>query len=244
MPVNTEIGPANFGEKRARGANVSYLEIERVATDLLLAGDTPSAAKVRRALGDRGSQQTLLDGLHRFRRDLGLKISGDPAALSRLPMEIAEAVETLWQRALALAAQSAKTDENEARAHLERLRIANEVHEHSLTLREKDMEAQTRERERTLADTRDQLLGTLRALSKAQEELRMNARRMGALEAQLKDYRTQLAAMALSVQTGHRSTKPTAKPELRRVKSKKSPPRIKSARRGGKVVRRPRRRQR
>jgi hypothetical protein len=106
------------------------------------------------------------------------------------------------------------------------------------------MEAQTRERERTRADTRDQLLGSLRALSKAQEELKMNARRIHALEAQLEDYRTQLATMASSLQTRHRSTRLIAKPKPGRVKSRKSPVRVKTARRGGKVVRRPHRRQR
>jgi hypothetical protein len=34
----------------------------------------------------------------------GIRASGDPAALTRLPSEIVEAVEAIWQRSLALAA--------------------------------------------------------------------------------------------------------------------------------------------
>jgi chromosome segregation ATPase len=229
--MNSGVSAGSYGEKRERGASVSYLEIEKAATELLLAGDTPSAAKVRKALGDRGSQQTLLDGLQRFRRDLGLKISGDPAALSRLPIEIAEAVETIWQRALRLASQSAKSDENQAQQHLERLRIANEVRDHSLTLREKEMETQTRERESALADSRDQLLGALRSLTKAQEELKFKERRIASLQAEVASSQAQLASVLSAVVKRNQATK--KKPVKRAAsrgassKAKRVPPRVK-----------------
>jgi len=41
--------------------------------------------------------------------------SGDPAALTRFPSEIVETVEAIWQRALSVAAQAAKHDDNAVR---------------------------------------------------------------------------------------------------------------------------------
>jgi Plasmid replication region DNA-binding N-term len=62
-----------------------------------------SVALIRAALG-RGSPATIAGSLKRFWRDLGARAEGDPAALSRLPGDIAQLADGLWQRALALAA--------------------------------------------------------------------------------------------------------------------------------------------
>jgi hypothetical protein len=70
---------------------------------------------IRKKLG-RGSPATIANSLKRFWRDLGARAEGDPAALSRLPSEIAALADGLWQRALTLAAQAAKHDDNAARA--------------------------------------------------------------------------------------------------------------------------------
>jgi hypothetical protein len=79
--------------------------------------------------------------------------AGDPAALTRLPSEIVQTVEAIWQRALALAAQAAKHDDNAARERLEQIRIENEVRAQSFEMREKEFETAARERERTPAVT-------------------------------------------------------------------------------------------
>ena len=228
-------GTQNFGEKRERSATVSYLEVEQAAIGLLLAGGKPSIATVRKALGDRGSSQTIHAALKRFWRDLGLKAQGDPAALSRLPIEIAESVESIWQRALSLASQTATSDGNEARTQLERLKIANEVREQSLFAREKELEAQGRERERLLAETRDHLLSTLRTLSKHQDDLLAKERRVAALQLQVEDYRTQLAsvlAAAVSRNQARRAktkSRKTSAQRLLRTKLKRQRPKGASA---------------
>jgi hypothetical protein len=103
-------------------------DVERAALDILATGRRPSVETVREALG-RGSPATIATCLKRFWRDLGIRAQGDPAALTRIPSEIIEAVEKIWQRSLALSAQGAKHDDNAAR-----------------------------ERERALADSRDHLL--------------------------------------------------------------------------------------
>ena len=182
-----------YGASRERGANVSHAEIERAALDILESGRRPSVETVRALLG-RGSPATIALGLKRFWRDLGIRAQGDPAALTRLPSEIVEAVESIWQRSLALAAQSAKNDDNAARERLEQLRIENEVRAQSFEMRERAYESTARERERALADSRDHLLSTLRMLESDRVTLRARETRIAELEAQVGDYRQQIAS--------------------------------------------------
>ena len=124
----------SYGATRERGANVSYADVERAALDILATERRPSVETVRETLG-RGSPATIATCLKRFWRDLGVRAQGDPAALTRLPSEIVEAVETIWQRALALAAQTAKNDQNAARERLEQIRIENDVRAQSFEMR-------------------------------------------------------------------------------------------------------------
>ena len=188
-----EDAPA-YGATRARSANVSYADVERAALDILATERRPSVETVREALG-RGSPATIATCLKRFWRDLGIRAAGDPAAMTRLPSEIIEAVETIWQRSLALAAQAAKHDDNAARERLEQIRIENEVRAQSFEMREKEFETAARERERALADSRDHLLSTLRMLESDRATLRAREARIAALETQVEDYRRQLAAV-------------------------------------------------
>ena len=131
--------------------------------------------------------------MKRFWRDLGVRAQGDPAALTRLPSEIVEAVETIWQRALALAAQTAKHDQNAARERLEQIRIENDVRAQSFEMRERTYETAARERERALADSRDHLLSTLRMLESDRATLKARETRIADLEVQVEDHRRQLA---------------------------------------------------
>jgi hypothetical protein len=183
-----------YGATRERGANVSHLEIERAAADILANGSRPSVESIRQRLG-RGSPATIANSLKRFWRDLGARAQGDPAALARLPSEIADLAEGLWQRSLALAAQAAKHDDNAARERLHRIRIENELRAQSFALREKEFEAAARSRERALADSREHLLSTLRMLESDRATLRAREARVTDLEAQVEDYRRQLATL-------------------------------------------------
>src|SRR5471032_531472 len=103
----------SYGATRERSANISYADVERTTLDILATERRPSVETVRELLG-RGSPATIATSLKRFWRDLGIRAQGDPSALTRLPAEIVEAVEAIWQRSLALASQSAKRDDNAA----------------------------------------------------------------------------------------------------------------------------------
>lgn len=232
--------PPAYGATRERGANVSYADVERAALDILATERRPSVEAVRELLG-RGSPATIAMCLKRFWRDLGIRAQGDPAAFTRLPSEIIEAVETIWQRSLALAAQTAKNDQNAARERLEQIRIENDVRAQSFELRERAYETAARERERALADSRDHLLSTLRMLESDRATLKAWETRIAELEAQVEDYRQQLAkiitrAVAKNRALVERELRPVARPERkaspkRRASPKPSRPKPKSKRR-------------
>ena len=150
---------------RERSANVSDADVEHAALDILATERRPSVETIREHLG-RGSPATIAACLKRFWRDLGVRAQGDPAALTRLPSEIVEAVEAIWQRSLALAAQTAKNDQNAARERLEHLRIENDVRAQSFEMRE-----------RALADSRDHLISTLRTLESDRATLKVREAR-------------------------------------------------------------------
>lgn len=155
-----------YGERRVRG-NVSYAEVERAAIAILKSERRPTVETLRKALGG-GSPDTIGNALRRFWRDLGARIEGDPAALTRLPADIAELADSLWQRALKLAGDAAIHDDNAARQHLTRLQTESEIRLRSFELREREIDTQARERERALADARDHLLSLSKALAREQ----------------------------------------------------------------------------
>ncbi len=109
---------------------------------------------VRKALGG-GSPDTIGDALRRFWRDLGARIEGDPAALTRMPAEIAELADGMWQRALKLADEAATHDDNAARERLLQIEVENEIKQRSFELREREIGIQARERERALTEARE-----------------------------------------------------------------------------------------
>lgn len=208
-----------YGSTRERGANVSYADVERAALDILATERRPSVETVREALG-RGSPATIATCLKRFWRDLGIRAQGDPAALTRLPSEIVEAVDAIWQKSLALAAQTAKNDQNAARERLEQIRMENDVRAQSFEMRERAYETAAREHERALADSRDHLLSTLRMLESDRATLKARDKRIKELEAQVEDYRGQLAvvvtrAVARNRAIVERKSRPAPRPKLK-----------------------------
>lgn len=210
-----------YGSTRNRSANVSYADVERAALDILALERRPSVETVREALG-RGSPATIATCLKRFWRDLGIRAQGDPAALTRLPSEIIEAVEAIWQRSLALAAQTAKNDQNAARERLEQIRIENDVRAQSFEMRERAYENAARERERALADSRDHLLSTLRMLEGDRATLKVRETRIAELEAQVEDYRRQIALVISRAVAKNRALVEREPRSIPRPKTKRS----------------------
>jgi septal ring factor EnvC (AmiA/AmiB activator) len=182
-----------YGEGRIR-SNVSYADVERAAIAILKSERRPTVETIREALGG-GSPDTIGDALRRFWRDLGARIEGDPAALSRMPAEIAEIADGVWQRALKLAGEAAAHDDNAARERLRQLEVENDIKQRSFELRQREIDTQARERERALADARDHLLSLSKALSREQATNQAHERRIADLETEVAQYRQQIGAL-------------------------------------------------
>ncbi len=194
-----------YGEGRAR-SNISYGEVERAAIAILKSERRPTVETVREALGS-GSPDTIGSALRRFWRDLGARIEGDPAALTRMPPDIADLADGMWQRALKLAGEAAKNDDNAARARLAQIQLENELKKQSFELRESELDAQARERERALADSREHLLLLMKNLSRSQAQLRASEVRVAELQTRVEQYRGQLAALVASAVAQNRARK-------------------------------------
>jgi hypothetical protein len=182
-----------YGKGRIR-SNLSYADVERAAIAILKSERRPTVETIRDALGG-GSPNTICDALRRFWRDLGARIEGDPAALSRMPTEIAALADGMWQRALKLSSEAATHDENAARERLRQLEVETDTKQRSLELREREIDTQARERERALADARDHLLSLSKALSREQATNQAQERRITDLETEVAQYREQIGTL-------------------------------------------------
>jgi hypothetical protein len=152
------------------------------------------------------------------RLDLGARIDGDPAALTRMPADIATLADGMWQRALKLAGEAATHDDNAARERLRQLQTENDIKQRSLELREREIDTQARERERALANTRDHLLSLSKALAREQATNQAQERRIADLEVQVAEYRQQIGALIAGA-----IAKTTPKRPRRTKKRAKSP---------------------
>lgn len=213
---------------------MSFAEIESAARKLMAAGDYPSVHAVRVEIG-RGSTTTISDAMRRFWKDQAALNCGNPVALTRLPPEFADAAVELWEQALRLSLQTAKSDDTAAHAKLEGLKRDTDARARSIELREKEWDMAARVRERALSDTREQVNLLLKELGNATAEARARETRIADLETQLEAQRRQLVTVLASVVSKSRAAfkaKPRGtsreKPKGRASSaSKKRPPPVK-----------------
>jgi hypothetical protein len=194
---------ANYGTTRDRAPSVSYAEIEAIARRLMAGGDYPSVAAVRKEL-KRGSTTTIAEAMRRFWKDQAALNAGNPVALTRLPPEFADAAVDLWEQALRLAQQTAKADDNAARAALDQLRRDTDFRVRSMQLREKEWDMAARVRERALSDARQQLGVLIGELTAARAELRSRDIQSADLHTQIEALRQQLATVIAKAIARHR----------------------------------------
>jgi hypothetical protein len=212
--------PPSYGTTRERGPTVSYAEIERAARAVMAKGVRPTGKAVFEHLG-RGSPNHITEALQRFWKDQAALNAGDPLALSRLPPELADAAVAQWEQALRLSQQTAKYEDNQARAQLEQLRRDTETRVRSVELREKEWDMAARVRERALSDARDQVNQLLKELALDRAELRSRDVRIAELETQLEDHRRQLISVIAKAVSKNRAgakakPRPAARPRSKR----------------------------
>jgi hypothetical protein len=131
-----------------------------------------------------------------------------------MPAEIADLADGVWQRALKLAGEAAKNDDNAARERLKQIQFENELKARSFVLREAEWDTSVRERERALVDSREHLLLTLKALDREQATLQSREVRIADLEVQAEQYRRQIASMIAATVVKNRSRAPAKKGRL------------------------------
>jgi hypothetical protein len=217
-----------YGEGRTR-LSVSYGEVERAAITLLKSERRPTVESIREALG-HGSPDTIGNGLKRFWRDLGMRIEGDPAALTRMPPDIADLADGMWQRALKLAGEAATQNDNAARERLAHIQIENEARAQSFEIREREYDTAARAREKALADSREHLLQLMRSLGRDQATIRAQESRITDLEVQAEQYRRQLGMFIAGAIADQRTRKRSAtRPSRHRATRNPLPRRVSPA---------------
>jgi hypothetical protein len=215
--VNSAI--SSYGTSRDRAASVSFADIEAAARKLMAAGDYPSVHAVRLELG-RGSTTTISEAMRRFWKNQAALNAGNPVALTRLPPEFADAAVELWEQALRLSLQTAKSDDTASHAKLEELKRDAGARARSMELREKEWDMAARVRERALSDTREQVNLLLKELGNATAEARAREVRIDDLEHQLEAQRRQLVGVIASAVAKSRTASKTKPREVSRGKQK------------------------
>jgi Plasmid replication region DNA-binding N-term len=180
MPESTDprfrIAPLSRG--------VSSTDVERAADALLRAGDRPTIEKIRAALGG-GSPNTINPLLDAWWKKLSNRLDAGPAALHRLPQSVAHVAEALWMQALDEGRQRAQLELKSTQRAATEQQQSLEVRSHVLTLREGELDARLRDRERDIEELRLQLRALNLTTRKDQATIDSQARRVRALEGAL-----------------------------------------------------------
>jgi hypothetical protein len=208
----------DYGTSRNRRPSVSYSEFERAADALLAGGGKPGLDNLRKSIG--GSPETLRQMLRRYWADLAALKRSPAQALMRLPSEVADLADELWQRSLALAAQSASQDDNAARVRLEQVKRENELRSHTLAVKERTLSEQEATREKVLIELREQVATLLAVVNRNTETLAALQLSKAAAEATAEEYRQRLArVLARAVERNKKAIvpKPRAKESGRRI---------------------------
>lgn len=213
------------------GRGIGAADVERTADALLRQGERPTVEKVRAALGT-GSPNTINPLLDAWWKRLAGRLDAGPAALHRLPEGVAHIAESLWLQALEEGRRRAALELQSETRVVAQSRDAFEVRSHVLSLREGELDARLKDRERALEDLQAQLrtLGVL-----LQKELRTRdsqTKRIAELEGELLQHRL------AKVPRPKAAPRPMSRPVRKRVKASESRPKRHRAPKA--VVRNPR----
>ena len=163
---------------------VSGPEVERAADELLRTGERPTVEKVRARLG-RGSPNTINPLLDAWWKRLGARLDAGPAALHRLPQSVAHVAESLWLQALEEGRHRAQLELRVEQRTVKQEKDSLEVRSHVLSLREGELEARLREREREMMTLQEQLRALTTLLRKEQASTAHQTMRVQELEREL-----------------------------------------------------------
>lgn len=165
----------------SRGVN--NRDVELAADALLRTGERPTIEKIREKIG-RGSPNTINPLLDAWWKRLASRLDSGPAAFHRLPESVAHVAEALWMQALDEGRRRALLEQCSAERAAAADRQALRVRSHVLSLREGELEARLKDRERTQTVLESQLRELALLLRKGEATREAQARRIAALEDQ------------------------------------------------------------
>jgi septal ring factor EnvC (AmiA/AmiB activator) len=160
-----------------------------------------------------------------------------PDSRRRLPAEVADLADSLWQRALGLAMDAAKGSDESIRTALAQLRSDAELRGHALAQREIEIDALVRSRERTIRELEEHLRATMSLVNKRDATINSLEARLAASLSETEGYRQRLAAMVARALGRHRSMpaakavprRPTSSATRRRKVARSAPMRVAAA---------------
>ncbi len=180
MP-NSTLPPPRHG---STAGGIVVGDVERAADALLREGVRPTIDKVRAKIG-RGSPNTVNPLLNAWWKRLAARLDFGPAAFHRLPESVAHVAEALWMQALDEARRRAALEQRSAERAIAADRQSLEVRSHVLSLREGELEARLKDRERARAALESQVRELTLLLRKGEATRDAQARQLAALENQL-----------------------------------------------------------
>ena len=211
-----------YGTTRHRRPDLSYGEIERAANAMLKGGERPTVEGIREALGG-GSPKSVLDALRRYWREIGTRLDRDPPALKRLPAEIADVAETLWIRALDLAAEAHAGTDTAAQERLAALQRENELRGHAISVREKELDGLLRARECTVHELETHLATAMTFVAKAQSDIKSLETRLAQSQAESEAHRERLALVVARAVLRNRKAPRPPLARASRIKKRRNP---------------------
>jgi hypothetical protein len=204
----------------ARGVTSS--DVDQAADALLRRGERPTVEKIRAVIGS-GSPNTVGPLLDAWWKRLAGRLDAGPAAFHRLPVSVAHVAEALWMQALVEGRRRALMEQGITVRGLAQDKERLELRSHVLTLREGEMQARIRDRDRTISELREQLALLTGLLKKEQATRDVVARRLSTVEAELsaiRQVKTPVRASGVGRRkTALKSVRRVRKPAAKRKRS-------------------------
>lgn len=202
-----------YGSRRG----VTQSDVSHAADTLFRAGDRPTVEKVRTQIG-RGSPNTIGPMLDAWWSTVASRLDGGPAALHRLPENVAHAAEALWIQALETGRRHASLEHSSKARALAQDQQQTEFRAQVLSLREQELQTVAREREKALAESRDQVSLLMKELSGARATMHAQVSRITELGTEVKALRQQLATIVTRAVTDQQTLAKAKSPRRKRTK--------------------------
>jgi len=172
---------SSYGATRG---GITLSDVSQSADSLLRAGLRPTTRRVREKIG-RGAPNTIGPLLDSWWKSLASRLDAGPAALHRIPESVAHAAEALWMQALEESRRRTLLEQRQKEQSIAHDQERLALRGHVLTLREGELDARLRERDKAITELGEQVRSLMTMLRREQASHESALRRVRALEADL-----------------------------------------------------------